>query len=214
MAIVISKNHLESVVNHLTWQHKAQLHFWRFMHGVQPMPLNDRFWKLLDHFRKLIKSNLDRKRGEPIVSAACEFFRLALVTELPLEEDEYLMEEALQWLRGYNALKKKLDKALADLYEFHGDSFGDMIDSMPLGGRELCERAMKTAPRCRDGFLSEEEVSEMIKALPEPWGKLVSNEIYITSTLEEKAQEYLVSWIRSNLMTHEHGERIESCKLD
>ena len=135
MAIEIGKNHLEAVVNHLTWQHKAQLHFWRFMHGVQPMPLNDRFWKLHDHFRELIRYNLDRKHGEPIASAAREFFRLALVTEPPLEGDEYQMEEALQYLQGYDSLKNKLGNALADLYEFHGDSFGDMIDSMPLGGR-------------------------------------------------------------------------------
>ena len=78
----------------------------------------------------------------------------------------------------------------------------------------MCERAMKTAPRCRDGFLSEEEVSESIKALPEPWRKLVGDEIYIAATLEDKAQEYLISWIRHHLLTHEHGKQIESCKLD
>jgi hypothetical protein len=191
MAIEISKNYLEAVVNHLTWQHKAQLHFWRFMRGVPPMPLNDRFWKLLDHFRELVRYNLDRKHGEPIAGAAREFFRLALVTELTLEVDGYLMEDALQWFQGYKSLKNKLGMALADLCEFHCDSFGDLVDSMPLGGRELCERALKTAPQCRDGFLNEEEVSEAIRALPEPWCKIVSDEIYVASTLEEKAQE---SW--------------------
>jgi diadenosine tetraphosphate (Ap4A) HIT family hydrolase len=214
MTIEISKPHLEAVVNFLTWRHKAELHFFRFMHGVKPMPLNDRFWKLLDHFRELVNCNLERKAGEPFVSAAREFFRLALVTEPPLEADEYLMEEALQWLQGYENLTRQLDHALADLYEFHGDSFGDLIDSMPLGGRALCERALKTASRCRDGFLSEEEVSEAIKTLTEPWRKLVGAEIYIASSLQEKAQEYLVSWMRHNVMTHEHGEQIESCKLD
>jgi hypothetical protein len=79
MAIEISKGHLEAVVNFLTWRNKAQLHFLGYMRHVQPMPLNSRFWKLLDHFRGLVKSNLDRKLGEPIPDASCEFFRLALV---------------------------------------------------------------------------------------------------------------------------------------
>src|SRR4051812_32257982 len=105
MSIEISKDHLEAVVNHLTWQHKAQLHFWQFMHGVSPMPLNDRFWNLLDHFRELVRYNLDRKHGEPIAGAAREFFRLALVTEPPVKGDAYLMEGALRWFQGYKALK-------------------------------------------------------------------------------------------------------------
>ncbi len=214
MAIEISKGHLEAVVNHMTWKHKAQLHFWRFMRGVQPMPLNERFWKLLDHFRELVKYFLDRKRGEPIASAAWEFFRLALVTEPPLEGDEYLMEEALQWFQGYKALKNKLGRALSDLYDYHGDSFGDLVDSMPLAGRQFCEQALKTAPRCREGFLSEVEVSQAIKALSQPWQQLVGDEIYVVSTLEEKAHEGLVSWIRSHMITPEQNEQIETCKLD
>ena len=214
MAIEISKGHLEAVVNYLTWRHKAQLHFLLLMHDVQPMPLNDRFWKLLDHFRELVKANLGREDGQPLADAAREFFRLALVTKPPLDADQYLMEEALQWFQGYKALTHQLDGALAGLYDFHGDSFGDLIDSMPLGGRALCERALKTSSRCREGFLSAEEVSEAIKALPETWRKLVSDEIYVASTLQEKAQEYLISWMQHNVMTHEHGEQIESCKLD
>jgi hypothetical protein len=214
MAIEISKGHLEAVVNYLTWRHKAQLYFWRFLRGVQPMPLNDRFWTLLEHFRELIKVNLQRRRGEPIADAAREFFRLALVTKPPLGGDEYMMEEALQWFQGYKGLKHRLGKALADLYDFHGDSFGDLIDSMPLGGQALCERALKTAPRCRDGFLTEKEVREAIKALAPPWNTLVGDEIYVASTLEEKAQEFLVSWIQHTVMTGEHGEQIESCTLD
>jgi diadenosine tetraphosphate (Ap4A) HIT family hydrolase len=214
MTIEITKPHLEAVVNYLTWRHKAELHFFRFMHGVKPMPLNDRFWKLLDHFRELVNCNLERKAGEPIDSAAREFFRLALVTEPPLAAGEYLMEEALQWLQSYETLTRQLDKALANLYEFHGDSFGDLIDSMPLGGRALCERALKTSSRCREGFLNEQEVIEAIKTLPEPWRKLVGKEGYVAFSLQEKAQEYLISWMRHNAMTHEHGEQIDSCKLD
>ncbi len=107
------------------------------------------------------------------------------------------MDEALQWFQGYQALKNKLGRALGPLYDFHGDCFGDLIDSMPLGGRELCERALKTAPRCRDGFLSEQEVSEARKALPEPWRGLVGEELYVAMSLKEKAQDYLISWIRT-----------------
>jgi len=124
------------------------------------------------------------------------------------------MDEALQWLQGYEALTHRLGEALADLYDFHGDSFGDLIDSMPLGGRALCDRALRTSSRCREGFLSDEEVSEAIRALPEPWRGLVSDEIYVASTLQEKAQEFLIAWMQRNVMTHEHGEQIESCKLD
>jgi hypothetical protein len=214
MTIEISKGHLEAVLNYLTWRNKAQLHFRRFMQAVQPMPLNERFWQLLDHFRELVRCCLDRKHSEPIAAAAREFFRLALVAEPPLERDQYPMEEALQWFQGYKALKCKLDKALAGLYDFHGDSFGDLIDSMPLGGRALCERALKSASERRDGFLNAEEVTDAIDALPQPWSKLVSDEIYVTLTLEESGRESLVSWIQHNVITQEQGEQIESSKLD
>jgi diadenosine tetraphosphate (Ap4A) HIT family hydrolase len=214
MPIEISKLHLKAVVNYLTWQHKVELHFHRFMRGVMPMPWDDRFWQLLEHLRELIKGNLERGAGEVILHAAREFFRQAYVTEPPLEPHEYLMEEALQWMQAYESLTRKLDLALADLYEFHGDSFGDLIDSLPLGGRELCERALKTSARSRDGFLDEQEVSEAIKALPPPWSHLVAHENYVNSCLREKAHEYLIAWMRRKLMDHEQSEQIESCSLD
>ena len=124
------------------------------------------------------------------------------------------MEEALQWMLGYQTLTHQLDKALARLYDFHGDSFGDLTDSMPLAGRAFCERALKSSAQSREGFLNEEEVSEATKALPEPWRTLVNDELYVASTLQEKAQEFLISWMQHNLMSHEHGKQIESCKMD
>jgi hypothetical protein len=43
---------------------------------------------------------------------------------------------------------------------------------------------------------------------------MVSGELYVASTLEKMAQEYLVAWMRDNVMTAEHREQINSCKLD
>jgi hypothetical protein len=214
MEIEISKGHLDAVVNALTWRNKANLHFLRFMRTIPPMPLNDRFWGLLDQFRELVRQDVEHKRSEPIVGAAREFFRVALVTTAPLKPDEYLMEDALQWFKGYETLRDQLDTALTNLYEYQVDSFGDLIDSIPLGGRALCERALKSSPRCREGFLCEEEIVEAIRALPEPWGKLVGSELYVSSTLQDMAQKYLVSWMQHNVMTHEHSEQIHSCKVD
>jgi diadenosine tetraphosphate (Ap4A) HIT family hydrolase len=214
LAMGISKSHVEAVTNFLSWQHKAELHFHRFIDTVQVMPLNERFWQHLDHFREMVKTNLDRGDSEPVAAAAREFFRLALIAKPPLKADQYLLAEALEWFRGYKALRSQLDQALADLYEFHGDSYGDLIDAIPLGGRALCERALGTTPSSHEGFLCESDVSEAISALPAPWSKLVTNELYVASILEEHAQQYLVAWIRENALTHEQSERIRSCGLD
>jgi diadenosine tetraphosphate (Ap4A) HIT family hydrolase len=110
MSLQISKGHLEAVVNCLTWQNKAELHFRGFMRGIAPMSLNDRFWERLDHFRRLVDSNVARADGQPIEDASREFFRLALVTQPPLEAGEYLMDEALRWLQGYKALTGQLSR--------------------------------------------------------------------------------------------------------
>ncbi|MGH7175042.1 MAG: hypothetical protein ACREGR_01635 [Minisyncoccia bacterium] len=208
----VSEGYLDAVVNHLTWKHKAQLHFWRFMHGVKPMAHDDKFWGLLDKLRACIK-DARSKDMEKVNGGAREFFRLALT--------EDWMEDAVAFLAGYKKLKGKISKALGDLFDFHGDSFGDLVDSFPLGGRKLVERALATNPASgkpkRDGFLDENEVwagRNEVEPDGEFWQAYVGHEMYVESALQEHAEEYLMSWMRHELMNHEHGEKIESCKID
>jgi len=202
----VSKGHLNAVANYLKWQNQARTHYWRFMHALEPLSLTDeRFWSVLEFLRECV-AEARSTDIEKVNGGAREFFRRAYL--------EDWMDDALKFVKAYKKLKGRLSKALGDLYEFHGDSFGDLCDSLPLGGRALVERALKTGGKPkRAGFLDETEVDEALAALEPAWKKLAGHEVYVEGALEEHAQEYLQSYIRKELLTQEQGEEIESMKV-
>jgi hypothetical protein len=148
---------------------------------------DDTGWKLLEVFRgEVEKFCFKLKRGEEgITQAAREIFRQELVGEA-----DYTFEDVVGFVKWYEALKSKISQAIGYLYEFHGDSFGDLVDSYPLAGRELVERALAShtksdRPR-REGYFDEGEVrSAVLEKLGSQWHKLIcEGENYVVSALE------------------------------
>ena len=84
----------------------------------------------------------------------------------------------------------KISRAIDHLYDYHGDSFGDLVDSFPLAGRELVERALASHPKSerprREGYLDEREVADAVrKKLGLQWHQVICNgENYVASALE------------------------------
>jgi hypothetical protein len=153
---------------------------------LSPCP-DDTGWKLLEAFRssvQLFRFKLNRQeRG--IEQAAWELFRLQLIGEA-----DYSFDDVAGFTKWYSALKSRIERAIAHLYEFHGDSFGDLTDAYPLAGRNLVERALASHPKSarprREGFLDEGELRDAVRdALGEAWFAFIcSGENYIANALQ------------------------------
>jgi hypothetical protein len=163
---------------------RAHCGFWHA--EVQPCS-DETGWKLLDTFRATVE-HFRFKRGREelgIKNAAWELFRCQLVGDA-----DYSFEEATGFVKWYERLRNKIGGAIAHLYEFHGDSFGDLIDAFPLAGRELVERALASHPKSsrprREGFLDERELDEAVREKLGPgWHSLICRgENYIVRALE------------------------------
>jgi len=159
----------------------------RFWHS-EVKPCSDEMdWKLLEVFRgEVEKYYFKHKRQEQgIQQAAWEIFRLELVGQT-----DYRFEDVVGFVKWYGVLKGKISQAIGHLYEFHGDSFGDLVDSYPLAGRELVQRALATHPKSdrprREGFLDEcEVVGAVQEKLGLQWHKLIcAGENYVLTALE------------------------------
>src|SRR5437773_3492877 len=110
---------------------RAYCRFWQA--EVKPCS-EDTGWKLLEVFRGEVEEYRFKlkRREEGIKQAAWEIFRQELVGEV-----DYCFEDVVGFVKWYGTLKSKIGRAIGHLYEFHGDSFGDLVDSYPLAGREL-----------------------------------------------------------------------------
>jgi hypothetical protein len=163
---------------------RAYVRYWEA--EVQPCP-DETGWKLLSAFRREVETFRFKygRTDQGIQQAAWEILRLELV-----DKADYGFEDVVGFAKWYRRLKGKIDQAIGHLYDYHGDSFGDLVDSYPLAGLDLIERALATHPQSnrprRDGYLDAKELSDVIlEALGPQWHKLICNgENYIESALE------------------------------
>lgn len=120
---------------------RAYIRFWQA--EIKPCG-DDLGWKLLEVFRDEIQEYCFRlnRRYEGVRDAAWEVFRLELVGEA-----NYRFEELVTFVKWYEGLKSRIGRAIGHLFNFHGDSFADLVDSYPLSGRELVERCLPAIPR-------------------------------------------------------------------
>ncbi len=152
---------------------RAYCRFWR---EVKPCP-DVTGWKLLEMFRRIVEEHhFKLGRNElGIKQAAWEIFRLELVGQ-----SDYRYEDALGFVKWYEVLKRRIECAIGHLYDYHGDSFSDLVDAYPLAGRELVERALATHPEStrprREGYLDESEVGDAVMdKLGIQWHRLICN---------------------------------------
>ena len=62
-------------------------------------------------------------------------------------DGDYSFVDAMGFVKFYEVLKRKIARSIAHLYDYHGDSFGDLMDSFPLVGRKLVGRALASHPK-------------------------------------------------------------------
>lgn len=178
----------EKAKAHLLAQAAFNQEWIRYWHTVQPCT-DEVGWKVMETFRGTVDLYVFKyKRGDVgIKQSAWEVFRQTLTGEA-----EYSFDDALGFVKWYEQLKQKISRGISHLFDYHGDSYGDLVDSYPLAGKSLAERALASNPKSdrprREGFLDETEVRESVKELGEQWYKLIAHgENYVESSLEHAA---------------------------
>lgn len=153
----------------------------KFWLSIRPVK-KTRFWELLNLFRKEVEVFcFNYKRTNGVEDAAWEFFRKALVGQA-----SYSAQEAYGFVKAYEKVKSILDKRHASLFDYCGDGFGDLIDSLPLAGEEFFGRK----------FSTESELHSAIKELSGGWAAFIEGENYVEMMLEDAAKKYTLSVAR------------------
>lgn len=183
-----------------------QTGFRKWMSTMDKLPA-PRFWELCKLYSALAISRLNTESG------ADEFFRLALVGS---SEGATSFEEAIRFALTYsivvNNITRYFDKSNKGVIWGRGDdSFGDVMDNLPLVGKEFYQ----TAKRSRFQNISEveAEVSKAVQGNPKYMKFIMYGENYNRTNLEEKAAEFFIStnevqeWVQGTLRGREENAR-------
>jgi hypothetical protein len=168
---------------------RAYIRFWHTVELCDDPTGYRLLYQLREHINQYV---FKYKRADVgVKNAANEFFRLVAV-----DGADYSMSEALGFVKWYSKTTRLIGRAIGNLFEFHGDSFGDLCDSLPLAGDAIIKRCLATNPTSgrprREGFLEEQEIAEAVgTALDEQWRKFIcAGENYVCSALEEQARKW------------------------
>ncbi len=100
--------------------------------------------------------------------------------------------EAMQFANMWDSMSDKLYKPLFDIINDRGDdAYGDLLDALPLAGREVVERALKKE------FANENELGAAIRTSVESFedGKariILRGENYFAMSLRDEARRRFV----------------------
>ena len=108
----------------------------------------DRFWMLAPVFTGCVftfRFGYGRTNGAE--NAADEFFRKARVRDFRCLASEievrYSLDEAISFAKTWSKLKNRLYRPLFDVVtERSDDGYGDLLDSLPLAGRDVVDMAI------------------------------------------------------------------------
>jgi len=176
--VELSAELTSAAVGVLRANHAYRQAWFGFWATVEPVK-KTRFWELLKLFRAEIEQYyFGYKRTDGVEDAANEIFRKALVGDA-----SYSMQEAYGFVKAYSKARSILDKRHAKLFDYCGDGFGDLMDSLPLAGEEFFGRK----------FSTEDELHNAVNELGAKWAGFINGENYIASRLEDAAKRYTLS---------------------
>lgn len=186
---------------------RALYHEWRKFWPDLPQLEDGRFKELLPIFIEEVRTFcIALRRTNGIECAAGELFRKAVTNES--EPLGYTFDDALLFARTYREVERRLDPLLAPLFDFHGDRFGDLLDSIPLAGPD----ALQYIDTHHAEFHSAADLSDVLDAAAKKacgrksakrFRKLLSGENFVALSLEEQAQRY---WLHIVSDVRRHSE--------
>ena len=170
----------------------AYLGWW--VNDVNPCD-DDTGYKLLEEFHKHVETfYIGYKRHDVGVKhAANELFRRTRTGE-----STWTYEQVAGFVKWYDRIHHQIGRGIGHLFDYHGDGFGDLCDSLPLAGKAVIERCLASHPKSnkprRDGFLDENEIGQAVMdALGEKWHKFICNgENYVEMALSDQAKKWFL----------------------
>lgn len=186
---------LDDTVLQLQSATKAYDEAWRINFNkikILPMP---RFWEMVVLFRQEVVRRLGPKFDSR--KAVDEFFRIPQAADHTAVWDgrqwlksksPYTFEEAVQFARTWEEVKGPLYDKLFNIIEGKGDdSYGDLLDALPLAGQKFYERCLAGKFYNCDDFI------ELLKAEDDKlFDTIYEGENYFEMFLEEEAKRRYV----------------------
>jgi len=128
-----------------------------FLHNVEkeldPMD-DDNFWRYVDRLKELMERFKNYKAGRNTIKDACqELFRKAVI-----EHDNAAYINCIRFSVKWRMLTREISKKLYDHPSSEGlgdDSYGDMLDSFPMHGRETTEKVLRGDIEKDDYYIGE-----------------------------------------------------------
>jgi len=162
-----------------------------FANQVTELP-EDRFWELQAVFqRDVCTFRFGYKRTNGVDQAAREFFRKPLADDFG-KYDSYSPEEAISFAKSWDGWRQKLYQPLFDVVEDRGDdAYGDLLDALPLAGRDLVSKALagefgnqrQFDAAVQEGCGGNDQLAKLI----------LHGENYVGMSLADAAQEYFAA---------------------
>jgi hypothetical protein len=162
-----------------------------FANQVTELP-EDRFWELQAVFqRDVCTFRFGYKRTNGVEQAAGEFFRKPLANDFG-KAPTYSLEEAISFAKSWQGWRGRLYEPLFDVVEDRGDdAYGDLLDALPLAGRDLVGKAQagefgnqqQFDAAVLEGYGGNDQLAKLI----------LHGENYVAMSLCDGAQEYFAA---------------------
>lgn len=154
---------------------------------------DDRFWEMQKVLAwEVVRFQPGHGRTSGIEMATAEVFRKPLAEDYRClggdgEVPPYSLDEAVQFAKGCDGLKQRLYQPLFEVVEDRSDDgYSDLLDALPLAGRELIEQALARE------FANHRQFERAIKqACPDDWLSelILRGENYIGMRLYDAAKD-------------------------
>jgi hypothetical protein len=175
----------------------------RKVYNDAPLMEADDFWKFMELVSKEIRGfRFGYGRTNGVKQGAEEVGRQIWCNQLPKGYD-FTAQQFVSFAKTYSELDTQLSKALWDVVTDYGDdSYGDLIDTLPLLGRDFCKMIL-------DGKWEKGDHKEFIAALkkeakqweyernprlPAIQRFFVNGEEFVHMALSEAAEQCLFRW--------------------
>jgi hypothetical protein len=139
-----------------------------------PMKDKSLFWEMLHDLGNYVQRSIMR-RDDPVRHGIEEWLRETWVKGA----ENYSIEDFPSFVRTYSKLKESLAKKLTNLSHL-GDGFSDLVDSLPLAGKQPCLRLM--AGEATDT----EKVLEIVR-----WGNSEESLVQLIVNKENHVEQWL-----------------------
>jgi len=160
--------------------------FMDFKRGVPPMQ-PEHFWHVVVRFREVLLDTMTHRKEGYVEAAADEFFRCAVVGGGDFAAAVHF---ALSWSHYTRKAYAACEKARFS-FDRGDDSFGDLMDALPLMGQTL------NLKLCLGSVESLAEFNEIVAATCDEAGRVLEQvvlrgENYFAMSLEDAAQKWVV----------------------